>query len=351
MLKNDLLLRAARRERTERTPVWLMRQAGRYDPEYQAVRQRCGLALEEMFRRPDLAATISLLPRRLGVDAIIVFQDILIPLAPMGAPFVFRPGPILESPLRTSGDVRALMGRDPVGELGFVRETLQFVRNALGDELPLLGFAGAPFTLACFLIEGGSPGASPRYVRAMMRAEPALLHGLLEALADMTADYLAMQIESGADAVQLFESSADVLSRTEYESFAHRYQARVFSKLAATVPTILFVKDFSDVGLMAESGADVLSIGAGVDLASAIERVGDRVALQGNLDNQLLVNGPIPRIEAAVRDCVRVGGSRGHILNLGHGLLKETPIEHVRCLIDTCKATRVAASADLVEAG
>jgi uroporphyrinogen decarboxylase len=177
------------------------------------------------------------------------------------------------------------------------------------------------------------------------------LHALLESLADMTADYLAMQIESGADAVQLFESTPDVLSRAEYESFAHPYQARVFSKLAATVPTILFVKEFSDVNLMAESGADVLSIGAGVDLASAIERVGDRVALQGNIDNRLLVDGPSSRIEAAVRECVRVGGSRGHILNLGHGLLKETPFEHVRLLIDTCKATCVDASADVVEAG
>lgn len=169
MLKNDLLLRAARRQRTERTPVWLMRQAGRTDPEYRALRERVDLPLEAMFRHPDLAAEISLLPKRLGVDAIIFFQDILTPLAPMGAEFVFRPGPVLTSTLRASSDIDALCRCDPAESLGFVAEILQLIRKALDGDLPLLGFAGAPLTLAFFLIEGKSPGNRPEKVRVDAR--------------------------------------------------------------------------------------------------------------------------------------------------------------------------------------
>ena len=342
MLKNDLLLRAARRERTERTPVWMMRQAGRFDPEYRAVRARANLPLEVMFRTPELAAEISLLPKRLGVDAIIFYQDILTPLAPMGAEFVFRPGPVLESPPRTARDIGALRQYDPAAELGFVAETLRLVRKTLDGDLPLLGFAGAPLTLALFLVEGKSPVQEPGQARALMRLEPALMHRLLERLADMTVDYLAYQIEAGADAVQLFESVGDLLSEAEYREFAHPYHVRVFSKLAARVPTILFVKEQPFVELMASSGANVLSVGTCVDLAEARRRLGHKVAFQGNVDNRLLVSGTLDEIDAAVRACVRAGGHQGHILNLNHGLLKDTPLEHGRRVIETCQATILA---------
>ena len=339
--KNDLLIRAARRQRTERTPVWLMRQAGRFDPQYRALRQRVNLPLEDVFRTPDLAAEISLLPERLGVDAIIMYQDILTPLAPMGAPFVFRPGPVLESPPRTTADIEALRLYDPATELAFVPETLRRVRRELDGALPLLGFAGAPLTLAWFLVEGKSPGAQPKNARALMGANPGLFHRLLEKLADMTVDYLALQIETGADAVQLFESAGDLLSEEEYKEFAHPYQVRVFSKLAARVPTILFVKEQPFVDVMAEVGTDVLSVGRCVDLAEARRRWGQRVAFQGNLDNRLLVSGSLEDIDQAVRACVQAGEHQGHILNLNHGLLPDTPFENVCRLIQTCRATVV----------
>lgn len=341
MIKNDLILRAARRERTERTPVWLMRQAGRCDPEYRKFRERVDLPLEEMFRRPDVAAEISLLPRRLGVDAIIFFQDILTPLAPMGARFVFRPGPHLESAVRTRGDIDGLRDYDVADELNFVTETLRIVRNSLEGGLPLLGFAGAPFTLACFLIEGQSPGRTTEATRAMMRADPVSFHRLLDRLTDLTVDYLKLQIEAGADAVQLFESTADAVSLDEYREFAHPYQVRIFSELRDRVPTILFVKEQPFVELMAASGADVLSVGTCVDLAAAKQRFGDRVAFQGNVDSRLLAAGSPDEVDAAVRACVLAGGHEGHILNLSHGLLKETPFDNVCRLIESCKSTVV----------
>ena len=338
ILKNDLLLRAARRERTERTPVWMMRQAGRFDPQYRAIREWANLPLEQMFRTPELAAEISLLPRRLGVDAIIFYQDILTPLGPMGAEFVFRPGPVLETPLRTAADLAALQPYDVAAELPFVAQTLSLVRNALAGDLPLLGFAGAPLTLAFFLLEGGSPGHNPTQARALMSSDPTAFHQLLDRLADMTADYLAFQIEAGVDAVQLFESVGDLLTEAEYREFAHPYHVKVFSQLVGRVPLILFVKELPFIELMAGTGADVISVGKCVDLAEARRLVGHKVALQGNVDNQLLAKGTFAEIDSAVRACVQAGGHQGHILNLNHGLLKDTPFENGCRLVETCQA-------------
>ncbi|HVP11102.1 MAG TPA: uroporphyrinogen decarboxylase family protein [Phycisphaerae bacterium] len=338
-LKNDLVLRAARRERTERTPVWLMRQAGRFDPEYQRVRDRVRAPLEMLFRTPDVAAEISLLPKRLGVDAIIFFQDILTPLAPMGAEFLFRPGPILPRPVRTAADIGALQIFDPAEKLDFVGDTLRMVRDDLNGEVPLLGFAGAPLTLAFFLAAGESPFSDPQAPLSMLHSDRAAAHRLLARLADMTADYLAYQIESGADAVQLFESGADLLSEAEYREFAHPYQVRVLEQLAARVPTILFVKEQPFLELMVETGADVLSVGGCVDLADAQRRYGGQVAFQGNVSNELLARGTAEEIETAVRACVAAGGHQGHILNLNHGVLRDTPFENVQRMIETCKTT------------
>ncbi len=344
---NDLLLRAARREPTERTPVWLMRQAGRFDPEYRILRDRSGLTLEEAFRCAEHCAEISLLPKRFGVDAIIVFQDILTPLTPMGAPFVFRPGPILDSPVRTAGDVASLRRYDVQAELPFVADALRMVKRSLGGELPLLGFAGAPLTLAYFLIEGGSPNSGSERTQAFIQSEPRLCHALLEKLADMTAEYLAMQIEAGADAVQLFESVADLISREQYEEFAHPYHQRILSQLDGKAPSILFVKEQPFVDLMVDSGADVLSVGACVDLDAARRRFGDRVAFQGNVDNRLLAAGPLDAIDRAVEQCVEAGGGGGHILNLNHGLVRDTPVEHVQQLIEVARTTSAGRAAGL----
>lgn len=336
--RNDLLLRAARREPTERTPVWLMRQAGRTDPRYVELRQRSGLTLEALFRDPDLSAEISLLPKRLGVDVIIFFQDILTPLAPMGAEFVFRPGPQLVSPIRCAADVEALRCYDPAVKLGFVSKTIRLLKSSLDGELPVLGFAGAPLTLAAFLIEGRSPGRDPKRTREFMRDDPADFHRLLDKLANMTADYLNLQIEAGADAVQLFESCADLLTAAEYAEFAHNYHVKVFSGLSGSVPRILFAKERSELKLMVESGADVLSVGSCVDLAEAIRRYGHRVAFQGNVDNRILADGSLHDIDEAVQACVRAGGGKGHILNLNHGLLQQTPFENVRRFVEAAQA-------------
>ena len=337
--KNDLVLRAARGERTERTPVWLMRQAGRFDPQYLALRERADLPLEALFRSPSHAVEISLLPKRFGVDAIIFFQDILTPLAPMGAEFVFRPGPKLINPPRTAADVEALRLFDPSDALPFVADTLGTLKRELAGALPLLGFAGAPLTLAFFLIEGRSPGRAAPCARALMKAEPGTLHKLLERLADMTAAYLAYQIDSGADAVQLFESCADLFSEAEYLEFAHPYHVRIFQQLGDRVPRILFAREQPQVELMAESHADVLSVGGCVDLAAARRKLAGKVALQGNVDNMLLATGTPEAVVAATKSCIRAGGHTGHILNLSHGLLKDTPVENVQALIRTCHET------------
>jgi uroporphyrinogen decarboxylase len=338
----QLILDAARRRRTERTPVWLMRQAGRSDPEYCRLRQRCGLPLEELFQSPELAAQITLQPRRLGVDALILFQDILTPLAPMGAPFLYRPGPVLADSDRPEEIAGRLRDIDPAEDLGFVAESIRRVRAEAGDELALLGFAGAPMTLAAFLLEGGSPGEL-RNTRKLMRDDPGRVHDLLDRLARMTSAYLALQIETGVDAVQLFESIADLLTEQEYRTFAHPYQAQALGDLRATVPVILFVKERPWIDLMIETGADVLSVGKCVDLAEARRHYGDRVAFQGNVDNRLLVDGSPEAITRAVEACVAAGGHEGHILNLSHGLLPETPFDNVRTFVEACRAARIEA--------
>ena len=343
--KNDLLLRAARRERTERTPVWFMRQAGRSDPEYIKLREKCGLELHDLFRHAELATEISLLPARIGVDAIIMFQDILTLLSPMGAHFEFHPGPVLHNPIRTQSQIDALRLYEPEEELPYVGRTLQQLERAIGNDLPILGFAGAPLTLAFFLIEGQSPGDRATTSRGLMREQPALLHELLDKLADMTIRYLSYQIKNGVHAIQLFESMADLLTPAEYREFAHPYHVRIFDALGNSVPRILFAKEQPDVTLMMRSGADVLSVGTCVDLESAARTHGQRVAFQGNLDNRLLAEGTARDIEQAVRRCIAAGNHQGHILNLNHGLLRETPFENVRLVVDICKETRLALTA------
>ncbi|UCD75161.1 MAG: uroporphyrinogen decarboxylase [Phycisphaerales bacterium] len=339
LIANDLILRAARRQRTERTGVWLMRQAGRFDPAYLALREEAGLPLEQLFRHPELAASITMLPRRFGVDALILFQDILTPLDPMGVTCVFRPGPQFDKPVRSEADVRQLKMYEPGEELPFVPESIRLVQRELDGAIPLLGFAGAPFTLAAFLIEGRSPGRCLDHTRVLMKSDPAALHRLLEKLATLTASYLSLQIDTGVDGVQLFESVADLLSDAEYQEFAHPYQAAVLQLLGDRVPRILFVKERACLGLMVETGADVLSVGRCVDLAKAKSLYGDRVALQGNVDNRLLQDGSPDEVEEAVRSCIAAGRHEGHILNLNHGLLKDTPVENVCRLIETCRTT------------
>ena len=359
-LKNDLLLRAARCSPVERVPVWMMRQAGRSDPQYQKIRQHINIPLERLFRTcptpmsdtdAEWAVKISLLPKRIGVDAIIVYKDILTPLSPMGAHFRFSPGPVLDDPIRTQAQVNALKPvDDPDAQLRYTGCVIQRLRNVLAAELPLIGFGGAPLTLAFFLIAGQSPmkrseGISEKasIVFDMMENSPKLLHLLLDKLTHMTINYLNYQISQGVQIVQLFESIADVLSQQMYETFALPYHQRIFAELNSDTPAILFAKEFPYVDLMQQSGADVLSIGKCVDLGTVKTKFGKTkfgnvLAVQGNVDNDILRDGTYDDITNAVSTCIEKGGKTGHILNLSHGLHRDTPFENVKHFVRIAKS-------------
>ena len=357
MSKNDLLLRAARRLPVERVPVWLMRQAGRSDPAYRALREQINLPLEQLFRTVpcsfssqeiEWAIEISLLPKRIGVDAIIVYKDILTPLCPMGVHFRFAPGPVLDSPIRNRSQIEALQTLDdPASQIAFTGKIISGLRAALEEELPLIGFAGSPLTLAFFMIAGTSPMAAgggisntARPVFQMMDEEPHLFHELLQRLTQMTINYLNYQISVGAQVVQLFESIADQIDRPRYQTFVQPYHEQIFAALDSSAPSILFAKECSYLSLMLESGADVLSVGKCVDLSVAQREAKGRVAFQGNVDNAVLRDGTCDDITAAVKSCLRSGGKIGHILNLSHGLYRDTPFENVKHFVKVAKAAR-----------
>lgn len=330
--ENDLVLRAMRGERTERTPVWLMRQAGRFDPEYRRFRNEVGLELEELFASPEHAAEITVLPVRFGVDAAILFQDILTLLGPMGAPFVFRPGPVLEHPVKTSADADRLEMYEPTSELPFVFESIALTLKKLDGRIPLLGFAGAPLTLLNFLVCGGSPGGDSGCLYRFLDDHGPAAERLLERIAIVTADYLRHKVRAGVHAVQLFESSAGSVSEAIYTRWALPFQKLVFEALVDDdVPTVLFAKG-TRPELMAESGASVISIGSSESIASAQEIMGGG-GVQGNLDNMLLRNGSPIEVRRAAETCIREGTHTGHVLNLGHGILKDTPVENVQAFI------------------
>lgn len=332
--RHDLFARAARGERTERAPIWLMRQAGRSDPAYCAYRAARTAPLEELFRSPEHAAVISLLPERFGVDAIIFYQDILTPLSPMGAHFVFSPGPVLTAPVETARDLDALDVFDVRACLGFVGETFEQIDAQLQGRLPVLGFAGAPLTLAAFVIEGKSFGHSADRFRAFMHAEPEALHRFLAKAARMTIDYLAYQAACGVAAVQLFESAAYLLTPEEYAAFALPYQQQIFAALRGKVKTINFARGWGDLGSLHAAGADILSLPKEISIAQARAALGPAQVLQGNLDNELMVRGPWEEIEREAARILEEGAHTGHIFNLSHGLLKETPFEHVTRLVE-----------------
>ena len=354
MLKNDLLLRAARRLSVERVPVWMMRQAGRSDPAYRVLREKTNLPLERLFQtvpgsfsttEVDRAIEISLLPQRIGVDAIIMYHDILTPLMPTGIHFRFAPGPVLESPIRTRKQIDGLRPLDnPPSQLKFTGKVISGLRQALDGELPLIGFAGLPLTLAFFSIAGRSPmvkggGISneAEIVFHMMHEEPHLIHDLLKRLTRLTIDYLNYQISEGVQVVQLFESIADQIDRPRYEAFVQPYHEQIFTELNPSVPAILFAKECPYLDLMLKSGANVLSIGKCMDLAKAQTKGKGKVSFQGNVDNNVVRDGNFDDITTAVNHCLQQGGKVGHILNLSHGLHADTPFENVKHFVKTAK--------------
>lgn len=331
--ENDRVVRALRGESLDRTPIWMMRQAGRTDPAYLALRESSGLALEDLFRHPELAARITLLPQRFGVDALILFQDILTPLTPLGAHFRFRPGPELETPLRRPEQAQALAAYDVDAALGFVGETLERVRSALDGALPVLGFAGAPFTLLTFMVQGRSFGDAIPETLDFVRTHPEAAHAALETITGMTVAYLERQAAWGAAAVQLFESAAHLVPEDLYRAFALPYQQAIFGALRGRVPTIHFARELGDLGLLDAAGADVISLPSAIGIDAARRALGAERVFQGNLDNHLLAHGPMEAVRAAAEACVRAGELRGHVFNLSHGLLRETPFERVLELV------------------
>jgi uroporphyrinogen decarboxylase len=339
----ELFLRACRFEPTERVPVWVMRQAGRYLPEYQAVRARHTFL--EICKTPELAAEVSIQPHRvLGVDAIIVFSDILIVAEAMGMPLdVPDSGPVLSNPVRDAAAVRRLREFDPERETRFVGDAIRAICKAAGPTVPVIGFAAAPWTLACYMIEGRTRGDISR-AKQMLRERPEVVRELLERIARATAGYLKAQIAAGAALVQLFDTWAGELSTEEYDAFELPATRMVLQELSEDiVPKILFARGSArHLESMAKSGADVLSVDWNTDLAEARRKLGKRVALQGNVDPSILL-GPAEDIRRAAREAIEKTGGAGHILNLGHGILPTTPVESARAFVQAGKAAMVAA--------
>ena len=336
VIKNDRLLRVLNHLPVDRVPVWMMRQAGRTDPEYNQLKKNDGRALEKLFADPEIAIKISLLPKRLGVDAIIMFQDILTPLTPAGAGFHFAPGPILEKPVRTMAQVKALRAFDPEVHLQSVSQILKGLNAELKGELPVLGFAGSPMSLAFFMIAGRSPNQKLAEVLAFIEEQAEISQALLDWLTLMTVDYLNFQIASGAHAVQLFESFADVIPLEIYKKFVQPTHEKIFSALATTAPSILFTKESPHLDLMLQSGASVLSVGDCIDLEHAQKQAPEMI-FQGNVDNKTLADGTKEDITQAIQKCFEQTGRKNHILNLNHGLLERTPFENVQHFVNAAK--------------
>ena len=334
-LQSSRFLRACRGQPVDRTPVWIMRQAGRYLPEYQEVRAKTTFL--GLCKTPELAAEVTLQPlRRFDLDAAIIFSDILIPVEAMGLELRFDDGsgPVLPSPVRSPEDIEALAVPDPAERMGFVMDAIRLVR-AQRPATPLLGFAGAPFTLASYAIEGGGTRTFERTKRFMYE-HPRAWRALSEKIAATVVQHLRAQIEAGASAVQIFDSWAGGLSPDDYLTFALPYTIEIIDQVkSAGVPVILFAKGaHASLGLLASTGVDVLGVDWTTPLDLAREVTGDRVSLQGNLDPVALL-GPIPRIERQVQRILNEArGAKGHIFNLGHGVLPSTPPEHVAALVD-----------------
>lgn len=330
---NDLFLRACRREPVERTPVWLMRQAGRSLPEYREVRSEVDFVT--LCRTPELAARVTIQPvDRLDVDAAILFSDILVPAGCLGLEVAFEPGPVVATPVRNERDVAALRRTDPEESVPFVFETLRLLRRELDGRVPLIGFAGAPFTLAAYLVEGrGSRSFSQ--IKRLVLGQPEVAHRLLDAVTGVTVSYLEAQVRAGAQALQLFDTWAGLLDVPTFREFGLRYARRVLDRLhPAGVPLIYFALDAAHLmTTIRECGADVVGVDWRTGLDRAAETLGDGFALQGNLDPCALL-APPEVTDRRVAEIVGQGRALpGHVFNLGHGVLPDTPVEHLQALV------------------
>ena len=334
MEMNDRFLRACRREAVDVTPVWFMRQAGRYMAEYRAIREKHSLL--EICYQPELAAEVTLQPvRALGVDAAILFADILLPIIPLGLGLEFSKGegPVIGKPVRTLGDLAAMRPVDAETDLGYVMEAIRILRRELS--IPLIGFCGGPFTVASYIIEGGSSREFLK-TKTMMYSAPEVWRALMDKLSKVLAEYLVAQIRAGVQAVQVFDSWVGALSPQDYENFVLPYSQRVLAAAKAeNVPVIHFGTNTTTLlPLMKRAGSDVIGLDWRLPLDDGWSLLGQDVAVQGNLDPALLF-APLPEIKKRVHDILRrADGRPGHIFNLGHGILQHTPVENVKAVVD-----------------
>jgi uroporphyrinogen decarboxylase len=330
-------LEACARRPVDATPVWLMRQAGRYMREYRVIKEK--LSFIEMCRRPEVAAEVTLQPiDAFDLDAAIVFADILLPLEGMGIGFHFTEGegPVIERPVRQASDLEHVRPAEPQEHLPYVLEAIRLVRRELDGRLPLIGFAGAPFTLASYIVEGAH-SRSYSLVKGLMYSDQRTWDRLMEIVAETVSLYLLAQLEAGAQCLQLFDSWVGALSPYDYEKYAAPYTRAVLARVSGRgAPVVHFVNGASGMlPLVRAQGGDVIGVDWRIDLDRAWDEVGHDVAIQGNLDPVALL-GPPAGIEERVSDILRrAGGCDGHIFNLGHGILPQTPVDNVRYLVDS----------------
>jgi len=330
---DHLLVRAARGERTERPPVWLMRQAGRHIPEYRDLREQYSFL--EAIKTPEVAAEITLLPwEYYRPDGVVMFSDILTVLEPLGFSYHIESGvgPVIEDPVSGPADVDRSHD-DVARELDYVGELLTRLDQRVGDETAIIGFAGGPFTLASYAV-AGEPSRTNMPLRKLRAQHPDAFRTLLEAFADVVRDYLAFQVDKGADVVQLFDTYAGTLTPADYREFILPLHQRIFEGL--DVPTIVFVRRMNGrLDQLAESGADAVGLDWTVDIGAARDRLGD-TPVQGNLDPSYLFGDP-EFVRERTREVIEKAGTSGHILNLGHGVNKDTPVESVEAFVETAK--------------
>ncbi|MFQ5488098.1 MAG: uroporphyrinogen decarboxylase [Gammaproteobacteria bacterium] len=340
-LKNDRFLRALMRQPVDVTPVWMMRQAGRYLPEYRATREKAG-SFMQLCTNPELACEVTLQPlARFPLDAAILFSDILTIPDAMGLGLYFSPGegPRFERPLREAADIERLAAPDPESELRYVTDAVRLIRRELDGRVPLIGFSGSPWTLATYMVEGG---ASKEYakVKGMLYDRPELMHRLLDTLARAVTDYLNAQIRAGAQAVMVFDTWGGVLTTRDYRDFSLRAMEQIVAGLlreneGRRVPVILFTKGGGGwLDMMADSGCDALGVDWTLELAEARRRVGERVALQGNMDPCALYASPQRIRDEVAAVLASYGAGPGHVFNLGHGIHPQVDPEHVAVFID-----------------
>ncbi|MDM8546790.1 uroporphyrinogen decarboxylase [Candidatus Venteria ishoeyi] len=340
-LQNDRFLRALLRQPVDKTPVWMMRQAGRYLPEYRATRERAGNFMA-LCQNPELACEVTLQPlERFELDAAILFSDILTIPDAMGLGLYFNEGegPRFERPLRNSRDIQALGVPDPEDSLAYVVDAVRLIRRELNGRVPLIGFSGSPWTLATYMIEGGSTKQF-QYSKGMLFNEPALLHQLLETVAESVIVYLNAQIQAGAQAVMIFDTWGGVLTERDYQAFSLAYMQKIVAGLqreheGQRVPVILFTKDGGEwLDAMADTGCDALGLDWTTNISKARAQVGERVALQGNMDPCVLYANP-ERIREEVKGILAdFGHGNGHVFNLGHGIHPTINPEHAKAFVD-----------------